>query len=179
MKIVLSFSFPMQMCSSSTRLACLLFFYSDSGRPINNHPLKLPCSSASWKKRASHQTSAQSSPDVIQFELESYNSYGRKRGDFFPLCSVLASWNVAAAAFFSFFDFGAMTCIMCRDMCCSHSAKSTSKNEFFVFWFFCGVSESAKRVDMFGRCKMNWFSMASVVQQLLTITMKVASVKNR
>lgn len=28
--------------------------YSDSGRPINNHPSALPCSWASWKKRAPH-----------------------------------------------------------------------------------------------------------------------------
>lgn len=86
-KLCSQFSFPMQMCSSSTRLAFFLFRFR---APHQQPPPKTAMLFSFMKKTCLTPTPVQSSPDVIQFELESYNSYSRIRGDFF-LCSVLAS----------------------------------------------------------------------------------------
>ena len=67
------------------QLGLLAFFIQNQGAPSTT-TLKTAMLFSIMEKYASHHFSAQSSPDVIQFELESYNSYGKKRGDFFVFC---------------------------------------------------------------------------------------------
>jgi hypothetical protein len=85
-KFCSQFPFPNANVFILNSVCLLAFFYSDSEAPYQQPP-RSNCHAlqASWQNVPHTTNSVQSSPDVIQFELESYNSYSRETKRFFFL----------------------------------------------------------------------------------------------